>query len=357
MKVDKVSQNRTLYIDDAVTVEFKSGSLLFIREGCLIKKIALNTSASLKLFGRISLVERLSRLEPRYLTKINDKEFVLSHNGKLTKIEPDTGRIETIFEYSEGTKNPLHFCKYRRNGEDEIVFGDYGGKDNDGNVGVFRVEFADGWKVKKIASISSEIIDHIHAVKYDQYRDCYWIFSGDSDKGAGIWQLGYFDSQPSLLVGGEQKFRACVASIKENSILYATDSPNSQNYIIELDIDSKNTKIIEKIDGSCIYGFSNDLGDFLATTVEPDSLLPKWRYIFSYKLGAGIKSWYSFLYMLSGDKKCDVIWKGKKDIYPMLLFQFGNIRFPDQHVNDRVYFCPQSLKKALGTYAVFRGEK
>ena len=40
--------------------------------------------------------------------------------------------------------------------------------------------------------------------------------------------------------------------------------------------------------------------------------------------------------------------KFKKDLWPMLLFQFGNCLFPDVELDDELLVCPQSVKRYDG---------
>ena len=84
-----------------------------------------------------------------------------------------------------------------------------------------------------------------------------------------------------------------------------------------------------------------------ATSVEPDSTLPTWRYRFTRKLGAGVKNRYS--YILVVDKNGTIIreYKEKKDAWPIWLFQFGNFMFP-YNTSDRLYATTQALQCGHG---------
>jgi len=349
MNIKKVFDNRILYIDDEMRAEYSKGSISLVHKSTEKSNIRIHIYDNwlYKIASHVPLLERLLRLEPRYMEKVDNNTYILSNSGALLKIDVNTAKTSVIFKYAKGTKNPLSFCSYIRKNECEIVFGDYGGHDSQGNVGVYVYK---NNCVKEIASIPGNIIDHIHRVEYDKYRDCYWIFTGDSDEGSAIWRLEVGNHVPAVFVHGNQQYRACVAHIQKKSIIYATDTPISGNSIYEVSIDDKSINKMTNMPGSCIYGASKNGWFIFATTVEPDSTLPTIRYRLTNKLGSGIKDRYSHL--IAGNKEVGFkeIWKTKKDWLPMWLFQFGNIRFPVQHTNE-LYFCPQSCK-AKGTYCI-----
>lgn len=355
VNVVKVYDNPILYIDNEFHIEYKLGNILLKNNNnnSLINCISLGRSSKDRLFSSVPLTERLFRYEPRYIDRLYDMTFVLSEQGTLSTIDFQKSERKNIFTYSVGTKNPLHFCSYKRNERQEIVFGDYGGHDDNGNVGIYK--YAENG-VEEIAFIEGNRINHIHLVEYDEFRDCFWIFTGDTDEGSGIWKLDYNNQTPEPIVIGSQQYRSCVAYIGKDTILYATDSPIEMNHIYKLDIYTRKLTVLADLPGSCIYGKKietnkNEYEYLFATAVEPDSTLSRIRYRLTRKLGAGIQDNYSHLVAGNIERGFIEIWKTKKDWLPLWLFQFGNIRFPEQRIKDYIYFCPQSsLDK--GTYRI-----
>ena len=353
-KVKQLYRKRVIYIEDKLRIEYSNGKVYCIDNDTdrLLFQYSFEFAVIKKIISGISIVERLLRYEPRYAIRWSETEFLISCNGCLYKIDIALKKGERLFSYTKGTNNPLHFCVYIRNGVKEIVFGDYGGHDENGCVGIYRYS-TNG--LLEIAAFQKEQIDHVHRVEYDRYRDCYWIFTGDTDSASGIWHMGYSEEKATPFLVGNQKYRACVAFVDSDRILFATDSPYEKNYICSLNIADKTVDMICSIPGPCIYGTAvkNNVDDFIycfSTSVEPDSSLPDFVYKFAYRLGAGVTDRYS--YILAGNDKegFHQIWKAKKDILPMWLFQFGNHRFPSQELRGRVYFCPQSCRKAKGTF-------
>lgn len=102
--------------------------------------------------------------------------------------------------------------------------------------------------------------------------------------------------------------------------------------------------------GPCIFGKALDGKFYMATSVEGDPTQNIWKYRMSNKLGNGVKDRYVHLLEYSLNQQVKEILKIRKDIWPMWLFQFGNIQFPNV-VNDKnIYICPQSTVYKSGTY-------
>lgn len=351
--IKRISNNKTLYIDNEVRVEYKLGSLRIVRmtDDQLINEIGLMTKKTDYILSKIPLFERLLRLGPRYFEKAGENTFIFSMKGGLYLLDIINHRIEKIFTYARGTNNPLYFCSYVRKGIQEIVFGDYWGHDNKNNVGIYRYSHG---IVKKISTIPGDKIDHIHRVEYDGYRDCYWIMTGDSDNGSGIWTLGYNATTPIPFLVGKQMYRTCVFFLTEKGFIYATDSQLERNHLYYVDCRMKTVKELAELPGSCIYGLSfyDETGKkhyCVSTVVETDSNVRNWRYYINNKLGRSIDDNYCHLFVGNMKKGFKEYWKIEKDFLPMALFQFGNILFPSQHVDEKIYFCPQACIES-GTF-------
>lgn len=352
MVVKKAFKYRTLYIDNDIRVEYNGGRLYFVSAGSKgdTWKCCVETSFLMQFFAMVPICSRFLRCEPRCILRWSEKEFLVSHRGGLYKIDLQKKKCEILFRYSKGTNNPLYFCQFERKGERKIVFGDYGGHDENGRVGIYSYT---NNGLKEIASFAREEIDHIHRVEYDQYRDCYWIFTGDTDERSGIWYMDYDEKKIMPYLVGKQKYRACVAFIEQNRMVYATDTPLEKNNIYSIRFDNKVVEELCNIPGPCIYGTrvrSNDRDAYcFSTSVEPDSSLPTWLYRITYRLGTGVRDKFSYVLIGNIEEGIGIVWKSRKDALPMWMFQFGNHRFPVQNVEGKVYFCAQSCKKTKGT--------
>lgn len=354
MNAKRVYKNQTIYIGTQIRIEYKKGKIYCVDNLTNQRVFRYDFEATVfeKFVCIFPILERLFRLEPRHAIRWTDNEFLISCRGCLYKIDIASRAGKKVFSYAKGTNNPLHFCQYVRNEIQEIVFGDYNGHDENGCVGIYR--YSDKGLYKISAFLKGQI-DHIHRVEFDQYRDCYWIFTGDKDSASGIWRMEYDGGTIIPFLAGDQKYRACVAFVENERILFATDTPFEQNHICSINIAQKRIDMLCSIPGPCIYGVAVPNGKTgyvycLSTSVEPDNSLPKHRYRVTYKLGAGVTDRYS--YVLAGNDKegFHKIWKSQKDILPMWLFQFGNHRFPSQTVQGKIFFCPQSCRGKGGTF-------
>ena len=295
-----------------------------------------------------SFLSRLLRKKPRAAVALDNNTFIFSCHGKVYRLSIIESELVIEHEFLKGMNNPLSFCtRYDKNGNIiDILYGEYINNFSHEAVSVYR-RFSNGWK--NVYDFPAHTVKHIHNIIYDKYRNRYLIMTGDSDDESGIWEADPDFNSVSPIVRGSQKYRACVLMPTKDGFFYVTDTPIEQNYVYHLDNDG-NLTAINEILGPCIFGIEKNDYLYFATSVEGDSTLATWKYIFSSKLGNGVKDRYSHLYRLSKNGELEEIDKIEKDWLPMWLFEFGNIKFPSSNDN-RVYICPQSLVKE-GTYYV-----
>lgn len=302
----------------------------------------------------VRFVERLLRFEPRAAASISSDNFIFTLHGAIYNYSVKNNSIRAEHQFEKGMNNPLKFCaKYDENGNPvEILYGEYIWNDNKGPVSIYSRR--DGvWK--KVFTFSDGMVRHIHNIVYDKYKDRYIIMTGDDDSESGIWEADCDFSAVKPIVSGKQIYRACVCFPMKSCIYYATDTPLEQNKIYKLQIeDDGGTTLTEiyKMPGPCIYGTILGGSLYMATSVEGDPSMSNVRYRLSNKLGKGVSDRFVHIIRCSPDGTVSEIDRLKKDILPMWLFQFGNAQFPQQSNNERLYFCPQSVKGKKGTYVI-----
>jgi hypothetical protein len=262
--------------------------------------------------------------------------------GKIYCVDIQNKKLVEEMQLRPRMNNPLMFAK---KGNGNILFGEYFSNNDHEKVCIYEREKSN-WN--KVYAFPAGTIYHVHGVVVDENR--IYILTGDEDKESAIWYTQDNFEHVEMLVGGSQKFRACVAYPFQDGLIYATDTPLEQNYLYALYKENNQWKhkVICEMPGPCIYGTARRDGYYFATSVEPDSTLSDMRYRFSYKLGKGVKDRYSHIIRYSVDGRIDDVAKLKKDIWPMLLFQFGNCLFPDAGVVEKVLVCPVSVKKYDG---------
>ena len=345
-KIDVFLKEKVLCITNRICISFSKGSIN-VRETANEKIIS--TVQIEKGFKRHSIISRLMRTEPRCAVMIDENTCLISHDGTILNYRIDNNALSVEHKYDRGMKNPLCFCcvKNPRNNEKEVYYGEYIWNVNRGPVAIYGRKKG---RWLKVFEFPEDTITHIHNIIFDEIKDLFYILTGDSDSDSGIWIADRNFEKVIPLVKGEQKFRACAAFPVDDGLLYATDTPLETNYIYKIILDDSGFKDIEKlceVPGPCIYGTAMNEEYIFATSVEPDSTLPTWRYRFTRKLGAGVKNRYS--YILVVDKNGTIIreYKEKKDAWPIWLFQFGNFMFP-YNTSDRLYATTQALQCGHG---------
>ena len=299
-----------------------------------------------RILQKIRILERLLRLEPRIAIPLNAEEILLSYQGTLYRINCVTNQMVVDHKLRKTMNNPLSFCI---NGN-TVLYGEYFRNDQHDEVSIYM---RDNNRWEKVFSFKAGEVLHIHQVVFDKYRNCYWIQTGDSDSESGIWQADLKFEHVVPVFKGKQMYRSCFLVPMTDCLVFTTDTPLEKNYIFisnELEFGVwDEPRVICEIPGPCIYGSVIDDNHIaIATSVEPDPTLPTLRYRISYKLGGGVKDRFS--HILIGNPKAGFkdIHKGRKDLWPMNIFQFGNYQFPYMEDETFLYVTGQSIWKEDG---------
>lgn len=284
------------------------------------------------------IIERLFRYEPRVAISLSEDIFIYSDHGSIYEYSVKHNSIKRQHTFSRGMNNPLTFCVRRNvNGSIvEIIYGEYIWNSDKGAVSIYRYDFKE-WK--EVFSFPEHTVKHIHNIIYDEFNDRYIIMTGDEDKESALWEADTDFQNVKMIVGGSQKYRACVVFPTPEGFFYATDTPLEQNWIYFYDYQD-GLKEVYKMPGPCIYGriFNNKF--YMATSVEGDPTLVGWKYILSNKLGKGVYDRKVHIIRCDKEGKAEEVANLKKDMLPMGLFQFGNAQFP--MIDDGVYISTQS---------------
>lgn len=224
-----------------------------------------------------------------------------------------------------------------------IYFGEYFSNPMEKEVNIYRINKLG--VIENIFTFKAGQINHVHNIIFDTFRHCAWVLTGDFEKSAGIWQVFDDFRRVSCVVGGEQKFRSCVAFALEEGLLYATDSQFETNNIRLLKVDEPSVKSIPlfSINGPSIYG-TNIRDNFVFTTAtEPEvGLKVSMKDIVSRELAPGIVANSSFVYLVTPKLDIFQLFSKGKDYWPYYLAQFGNILVPSGN-NPSEYLVTYSV--------------
>ena len=306
------------------------------------------------ILSNLRLTERMFRLEPRMAMAINEGKYLISFCGAIYCADIHTGTIICEHKYRQGMNNAMNFCKIEGiNGFDNcIVYGEYWGNVARDDVSIYSRR---GEKWEKSFTFPKGTIQHIHGLIADKYRNCVLILTGDKDDESGIWMAknNFNEVEPILI--GSQRYRACVAFPVAEGILYATDTPLEKNVIaiVTKETDGWRERVLYDMPGPCIYGVEFEGKYVFATSVEPDSRIQGIRYWFTYRLGHGVKDRHSHIIIgnINEDFIDAIVFK--KDILPMLLFQFGNVQFPSGEMKNSIVMYPVSVWKYDGNTVLY----
>lgn len=320
--------------------------VLDLKEGNKKKIATFDSTIFNRLISRYRLIVRMLRLEPRSCIEIDAENYLLAFHKKLWKINIKEGNITEVYRFRTGMNHCQSFCT---NGEN-IYFGDYMSNPDKHTINLYKFSKKD-LSVDIIYTFPEGEVNHVHQIIWDEYRSRYWIFTGDEGDASAIWYTENEFKSINLYLKGSQQYRACVVFVTPENLIYATDTPYEQNYIIKVNIDTKKCMKCKEINGPGIYGTSDDEFFYWATSVEPEisngSVI---RSLFSYHMAQGINLREVHLVCMSkSNEKIDVIAKYKKDKMPIALFQFGEILFADnRRYKKQCIGYGQSLKKYDG---------
>lgn len=300
--------------------------------------------------AQFPLIARIFRIEPRCAEWINKYCFIVAQRGAVWHVNTQTGLIHREHCFETGMTAPLKFCtlKNMKNISDGILYGTYRSKPN-ADVSIWHRNAKGEWRIVFTFPIGRVL--HIHKLIPDYKKGRILALTGDSDSESGIWEFQGSFEKPKLLLGGSQQYRACAAFPEDGHILYATDTPLEKNYLYDYDENSGQVKPLLQLPGPVIHSgsfFNNGEQVYcFSTSVEPDSRLHGISYFLTRKLGAGVLTRQSHVFIGNRKRGFREVCLFQKDIWPMALFEFGNVAFPDGE-SEHLYACPRSVKYYSG---------
>ena len=339
-------------------IAFKDNVTLFLSN--INKVYTLNTETFVKneifrfrtdLFSIMSsfssILRRLLRKDTRFALKIDDEYLILIKDKCIYKIDFKSSKLVSCVMLPRGSR-PLNMTIVDSlNGfNDGIYFGEYFENPLKTSVKVLQYTNDDNFRV--VYEFPDGAINHIHNLVVDKYRECIWLLTGDTEDSAGIYQITNNFKTVTKVACGKQEYRACVLFPLENGLLYATDSQfqlNSIRFLCQKQ-NGWESKHVFDINGPCIYGTKIEDNFYFSTSVEGLNSGNIIKKLLRNKPGPGIKNNQSEIICGNLQKGFKTIYSDKKDIFPYILFQFGNIFFPSGYnASKKLFFTSVALKK------------
>ena len=302
--------------------------------------IKLNTSFIDKILFKSKYLSRFFRIGIRAAIH-NKKSFFFSYKRLLYSYSLDTKKILIEHAFRKG-RGPLNFTNIEglKNFENSVIFGEYFSNPLRDEVHIYKRESSGKWRT--IYTFEKNIINHIHSIIVDKYRDCLWILAGDFDHSSSIWKIENNFKVVKRILYGKQIYRSCFAYPTKEGLIYATDTQLHENSIrfLRIDNDTITSEELHKTNGSNIYAC--ELKDYLvfSTSTEPRHSNSKIVSLIDNKPGAGIIENKSDLILLNKkDYSFKIISSFDKDILPYGLFGLGTIMFPSGLENENKLFA------------------
>lgn len=273
------------------------------------KKVgSFSPSLNRRITIKFHLSSRLCRDGFHALTMLSSGNLVGAVPGAIVTLRAGEGSFRVTHPIARGTR-PLHICS---SPDGRALWGEYFENREREEVHVYAS--GDGglsWQVAH--TFAAGAIRHVHNIVYDQWANCFWAFTGDEGRECRVIRVSRDLAAWDEVLSGSQQCRAVAAVVTPEGVYYASDTPLETNVIYFLDRSGR-TNSLATIPSSSIYGCRNQSGIFFSTMIEPsqvnrtrDAIIvgstdgTEWRQIASWK----------------------------KDLWPMRLFQFGNVFLPD----------------------------
>lgn len=303
--------------------------------GKVIRVYSNTTKESLRVLAR------LFRTEPKYAVPINESQMLLVGHRTIKIVDVEKQVVSDISSSREGFSDPLNICVGRKKWV--ALWGDYGPNAEHDSINIYGL--TKDSKVETIYSFKNGQVRHIHNI-IPKLSGGYYIFTGDQEKGAGIYKANISFDQVEPVKIGQQQYRAVIGFDTPKGLLYATDAVNEKNYVYLFDGKGEPQKICA-LNGSCIYGTEFQGKYYFSTTVEPDENNRGVTSWISSKRGDGILSDDVQVIKLDISMKSEVIMTLKKDAYPMKLLQYGAVQF-NHGDGERLWCYPVAIRKYDG---------
>lgn len=281
-------------------------------------------------FIRFNIVERLTRNNITHVLPLNDDSMLVFFNHKIYKL--DHNGIQNEY-YIESCRRPVNIYFNYTTGR--ILWGDYlTGNNNRINIYESK-DLGKSWEI--LYTFSRGVIRHVHNIVFDNYRQHFWVLTGDNDQESGIWKTEDFKDLEPFLVGS-QSYRAMSIIPTEEGLLIPTDTENEENYIQFYSYKSSQLMRIQKLDGSAFFAQKINDNYLISTVFEPSKTN---------------KSKYTDLWVSKDLKNWKRIFHLKGDIFASRAFRYPSIKIPyysDNYSKDFIYLSTRSVRG--GTYTM-----
>lgn len=324
----------------------------YLRFGFLVKSPL--ATGRLKLFFSMQLFFVL--ILPVYLTRlfrlnilnsiVNDGEIYIWSKRSYWIYDVYEAKFVTYGKFSK-YKHPLNPLALAQGG---LICGEYMSNPGMMAVAIYKLSRS-GFEL--ITEFAAGEINHVHSIIKSNAINEYIILCGDFGVGASIWTLNLTGHVPVLrsIIRDDQKFRASVATVDGDMLIYATDTTTVANKVIRLNLTSLSIDEVANLPASVIYGCSLSRGLIFSTNLEASiesksySIFGKWC---SLELPRAYSTNKVILYKYDGELSVIAEFHPKR--LPYRLFQYPTCKFVQSgayvvcnYISLRKYDCKFSV--------------
>lgn len=261
-------------------------------------------------FGRIqhscNLSRRFFRAGIHHIASVGKSGLVVIANRLIYQY--DLNKRAPIYEEVQiAGSRPLFLC---HNNIDRLYYGQYCGNPNREPIHLYCCDwYHHSWKI----ACTFDSVRHIHGVFFDPYEKAIWVTTGDTDREAAIWKTKDQFASLERVVSGSQQARVVQLLFTKEYVYFGSDTPLEKNYLYRLHRENGNIETLQEVGNSVFWGCKVQDMLFFSTAIEPSDVnRTKSASVWGSKNG---KDWQCVLNF-------------KKDIWPMKLFQYGQVLFP-----------------------------
>ena len=164
---------------------YHRGRICVLRAGTVETQINLRIGGKERLLGWNNWMSRLFRFGIRAAIAIDKNHVLLSSGQYIFELDLVRGELSPGWNCGEGIR-PLALSVISEiNGfSNGVYFGGYLHNDEKKPVSIYRRKAIDDWEV--VFTFPEGVVNHVHSVVADSFRQCVWVLTGDFDAAAAI---------------------------------------------------------------------------------------------------------------------------------------------------------------------------
>jgi hypothetical protein len=258
--------------------------------------------------SRFRLPSRLCRDGFHALAALTSGHIVGAVPGRIVTLVPGETEFRVSHKLLRGTR-PLHITA---GPNDRLVWGEYIDNPERAEVHIYSSgDHGQHWDVAY--TFPKSTVRHVHKIVYDSWDRCYWVLTGDVGLECRILRASFDFKSVDTVLSGSQQTRAAALIPTRDAIYFSTDTPHETNHVYRLARTGTLAKVAS-LSSSSIYGCRAGNSVFFSTMVEP-SQTNREQNVCLFGSSDGL-NWQRLL-------------QWRKDVWPLKLFQYGNVFLPD----------------------------